>query len=392
MIRCLKTNFYATQTNLNRLFECNRISGQIWNDCLSIAKNYSLDNDGKWINKTKLQAELKRKYPIASQSVQAVCHKYLFSRDAAYKANLKGLKNKYPYKKKKNFNTKWVDKAFKVFPNGKIELYLGLGMHDNKRQKPIVLWVKDLPKHNIKEIELIYDRKLMLSITYDDGIEPIKNNFTNTCGVDLGEIHTIAAYCNNEESLIITGRKMRSIHRLRNKKIGELQKLMSKCKKGSRQWKKYNNAKKYILSKSEAQLKDTLHKTTKQFVDWCVKNEVKKVALGRVEGVQRNTRKKKHKKTTQKLSNWNFGKLKEYLDYKLEAQGIKLVEVNESYTSQTCPVCSRRRKSSTRNYKCSCGYSAHRDIHGARNILSKHLTKKITYIGDIQNVTYLRIA
>ena len=46
---------------------------------------------------------------------------------------------------------------------------------------------------------------------------------------------------------------------------------MSRCKKGSRQWRKYNRAKKFVLSKSNAQLEDALHKTTKQFVEWCVK-------------------------------------------------------------------------------------------------------------------------
>ena len=59
----------------------------------------------------------------------------------------------------------------------------------------------------------------------------------------------------NGDSLVITGRYMRSIHRLRNKKLKELQELMSRCKKGSKQWKKYNRAKKFVLSKSEAQLK-----------------------------------------------------------------------------------------------------------------------------------------
>ena len=68
---------------------------------------------------------------------------------------------------------------------------------------------------------------------------------------------------------MITGRYMRSIHRLRNKKVKEIQLLMNRCKKGSKQWKKYNRAKKYVLSKSEEQLKNALHKTTKQFVDWC---------------------------------------------------------------------------------------------------------------------------
>ena len=101
MIRCLKTEFFTTKSNLDRLFECNRISAEIYNGCLKIAKEYSLANNGKWIGKTHLH----------SQSVQAVCHKYLFSRDAAFKARKAGLKSKYPYKKKKNFNTKWVDKA-----------------------------------------------------------------------------------------------------------------------------------------------------------------------------------------------------------------------------------------------------------------------------------------
>ena len=390
MIKCLKTEFVTTKSNLDRLFECNRISAEIYNDCLKVAKEYSLANDGKWIGKTQLQKQGKDKYRLHSQSVQAVCHKYLFSRDAVFKARKAGLKNKYPYKKKKNFNTKWVDKAFSVHLNGKITL--SMGTENGKRREPIIIWVKNLPAHDSKEVELIYDRKLMVSITYDDGAVINPNTGNNICSIDLGEIHTIASYTTNENSLIITGRKMRSINRLRNKKVAELQRLMSKCKKGSKKWKKYNKAKKYILSKSEAQIKDALHKTTKNFVDFAVSEGAKEVVIGKVEGVQRNTKRKKSKKVNQKLSNWNFGKLKNYLKYKLDSKDITLKEINESYTSQTCPVCSRRKKVSTRNYKCSCGYKAHRDIHGARNILSKHLYKDIKYIGDIKETKYLRIA
>ena len=390
MIKCLKTDFVTTKSNLDRLFECNRISAEVYNSCLKIAKEYSLANNGKWIGKTQLQKELKDKYPLHSQSVQAVCHKYIFSRDAAFKARKAGLKNKYPYKKKKNFNTKWVDKAFTVHLNGKITLSMGTG--DGKRREPITIWVKNLPAHDIKEIELIYNRKLMVSITYDDGAVISLNTGDNVCSIDLGEIHTIASYTKSENALIITGRKMRSINRLRNKKVAELQRLMSKCKKGSKQYKKYNKAKRYILSKSEAQIKDILHKTTKNFVDFAVNEGVKEVVIGKVEGVQRNTKVKKTKKVNQKLSNWNFGKLKDYLKYKLESKDITLNEIDESYTSQTCPVCSRKKKISTRNYKCVCSYTAHRDIHGARNILSKHLYKDIRYIGDIKETKYLRIA
>ncbi|MCD9021976.1 transposase, partial [Cohnella sp. NL03-T5] len=322
-------------------------------------------------------------------SVQAVCHKYLFARDSAKQAKNQGLANKYPYKNKKHFNTKWVDQSFKIEGN---TLTLSLGIQNGKRLQPIRITVPDLPDSDIKEIELVFDRKLMVSMSYDDGRSVSVNQGSEVAGVDLGEIHSIAATTTANKSIIITGRKARSIHRLRNKKLAELQKQMSKCKKGSRQWKKYNRAKTYMLSKSERQLNDVIHKTTKQFAEWCKENEVKEVVVGEVEGVQRNTKKKKRKTVTQKLSNWSFGKIQKQLAYKLEEQGTSVRTIDESYTSQQCPCCGRRKKTSTRNYKCSCGYKEHRDIHGSKGILSKHLHGDIRYLGETQTIKYLRIA
>jgi putative transposase len=212
--------------------------------------------------------------------------------------------------------------------------------------------------------------------------------------MDLGEIHTMGAFCENGQALLITGRKVRSLHRLRNKKLAKIQRRQSKCQKGSRQWKKYERAKRYVLSKSERQLRDALHKTTKQFVDWCLAQSGSDVYIGKVEGVQRNTRKKKraNRKQAQRLSNWSFGKVKQYLAYKLAQHGIRLKEVEETYTSQTCPVCQKRKKVSTRIFACSCGYEEHRDIHGARNILSKAVYQKIIPREVPTKLTYLRIA
>ncbi|HDR8325025.1 TPA: transposase, partial [Bacillus cereus] len=181
-------------------------------------------------------------------------------------------------------------------------------------------------------------------------------------------------------------------------KLRELQKLMSKCQKGSRQWKKYNRAKRYVLSKSESQLRDVLHKTTKTFVDWCVSQEVKHVVIGDVEGVQRNTSKrsknrkrKMHRSTNQKLSNWSFGRLYSYLSYKLDAKGISIAKEDESFTTQTCPVCGKRNKCRGRTYRCCCGYSQHRDVHGAANFLSKHLRGRFQEM-NIDKIMYLRPA
>lgn len=396
IIRVLKTKFYTSKDNIDRLFACNRTSAQVWNDCLALAKD-QFQETGSWVDQGTLHFATKGKYPIHSQSIQAVFEKYIDARENAHKAKALGFTQvRYPYKEKQHFNTKWKKDGFRISENGKIELSLGL--FGRKRQQPIVVRIKDLPPGNIKEIELIYDRGLQLAITYHDGRSPKENNNQCLAAIDLGEIHTIASVCDNGQGVIITGRKIRSIKRLRNKKLKELQKKMAKCQKGSCQWKKYRRALNYILGKSDAQLADALHKTTREFVNWCLENKVKEVVVGNVEGVERHTSPKKkqnqHKRShrhNQKMSQWQFGRTTTYLNYKMAAEGISLQKVDESYTTQTCPVCGRRKKTSSRNYSCTCGYREHRDIHGAKNILSKHKYGEFREISLLRQ-KYLRIA
>lgn len=269
---------------------------------------------------------------------------------------------------------------------------------EGKRQKPITVRIAKIPPGQIKEIELIYDRGLKLAIAFEDSINPKENQAQGFTGIDLGEIHTIASVTDQGQGLIITGRKVRSIKQFRNKKMKELQKMMAHCQKGSRQWKKYRRALSYVLSKSDAQLTDALHKTTREFVNWCLENNIKDVVVGDVEGVQRHTsskkkqnKRKRSKKTNQKISQWTFGKTLSYLQYKLGAEGISLKKEDEAYTTQTCPVCGKRKKVSSRNYHCTCGYVQHRDLHGASNILTKHLYGQYQEIA-LKEYKYLRIA
>ncbi len=291
------------------------------------------------------------------------------------------------------FHPKWVDKSFVL--EGR-KLILSLGRWQGKQQTPLVLTLASVPTGVLKEVELVYDGRWHACLSYEDGIEPVPIQDGHTAAIDPGEIHTIAAVSTNEQALVISGRKMRSVHRLRNKKVRELQILMSRCQKGSRKWRQYNWAKKYILSKSERQLGDLLHKTTRAFVNWCVEQKVGHVALGDVEGVQRHTSKRnkkrkriRSKQVNQKLSNWSFGKLTKQLAYKLEAAGVSLSKENEAYTTQACPACGKRNKVHSRNYQCSCGYERHRDIHGAGNILSQYVHGKFREV-MLTDITYLR--
>ncbi|RBW68349.1 RNA-guided endonuclease InsQ/TnpB family protein [Bacillus taeanensis] len=374
MYRTMKVPFSASSTTIQKLFDIRRLCAVVWNDCVQIARYYYRLGGG-WITKSDLQKELKGLYPLHSQTVQAVAHKFLQAREGAQKARKAGFNVRYPWKHKFVFNSEWVGESFTL--QGK-RITLSLGIWNGKRQPKIILKLPKVPPGNVKEVELVYNRKWLICLSYEAHTEeePPKQQGLSA-SIDPGEIHTISSVTENGDSLVITGRYLRSIHRLRNKKLKELQKLMSRCKKGSRQWRKYNRAKKYVLSKSDEQVKDALHKTTKQFVDWCLQHDVNHVVIGDVEGVQRNTKKKRSKNTNQKLSNWSFGKLYTFLVYKLKARGITIEKVDEHFTSQTCPVCGNRKKVSYRTYQCQCGYKEHRDLHGARNILTKQLYGKM---------------
>lgn len=103
-IRVMKAVFTASPDNIDRLFACNRVSAMVWNKTLEKAREYAKTNDGKWASKQYLREKVKNIYPLHSQSIQEVVQRYVDARDAAHAARLKGYKNKYPWRTKKNFN------------------------------------------------------------------------------------------------------------------------------------------------------------------------------------------------------------------------------------------------------------------------------------------------
>ena len=92
MYRTLKTPFRASHTTIQQLFDIRRLSGTIWNDCVELARYYyRLGN--KWITQTELQKELKRLYPLHSQTIQAVAHKFLAAREGQKRQGKRVTKN-----------------------------------------------------------------------------------------------------------------------------------------------------------------------------------------------------------------------------------------------------------------------------------------------------------
>lgn len=76
------------------------------------------------------------------------------------------------------------------------------------------------------------------------------------------------------------------------------------------------------------------------------------------------------------LSSWSYFDLEEKLIYKAALRGQVVIKVDPAYTSQTCPLCGKRNKSSRLKHKhifrcTSCRYKSNDDRVAAINLYSK---------------------
>jgi IS605 OrfB family transposase len=74
-------------------------------------------------------------------------------------------------------------------------------------------------------------------------------------------------------------------------------------------------------------------------------------------------------------SGWSFFQLRAFVTYKAQVAGVPLILVDPRNTSRTCPECGcvdKRNRRSQSEFVCkSCGFAAHADHVGARNIARK---------------------
>lgn len=373
------------------LMQCSRWAADCWNEIVKADNEYYNANQ-KFMNKSELQAFVKNLTPLHAVGNQHVYLKYFIARDAMFKSRKAMHENSkkvnLPYKKKKYYVVGWNVFSY-VIDYKKHQIRLSKKVDENGCiQKPICCSFKTMPKH-IVEIELVYRNGLCLAIKYKEpkANTDIKSN--NVAAIDFGEIHSITSIDNNGNSVIITGRKLRSIKRLQNKEQAKLRSKRDKLTKGSRQYRKYSRAIYKLKIKSDRQILDCVHKISKLYLDYCLENGISKVYYGDLDSCTRNTKERANKLVGQKLNDWCYGLLTLQLENKLNRYGIEMIKVSEAYSSQTCPHCGHRHKPTNRNYVCQCGYTQHRDIVGAMNILN--FNEKDIHVENYSNLKYLRI-
>lgn len=279
-----------------------------------------------------------------------------------------GLDAAYPHKRKRFRTTIWKNTAIRRRGN-RLELSTGKG-----NPKLVI----DIPAERrdvlrFLEVHLVYDKKARCydwPLVVENGKQPKDPPGNNVVSVDLGEVHP-AVVGDEQEATIVTCRARRHAAQGHRKRLAQLTRAISQKASGSRRHKRLARAKMRLKAKHDRVMRDIEHKVSRAVVEVALERKADTLAIGDVRDAADKV--DLGKRTNQKVSGWDHGKVSQYIEYKAQAEGIQTERVEERYSSQTCPNCHHRHKPKGRIYRCPpCRFQSHRDVVGQINILSRY--------------------
>lgn len=188
-----------------------------------------------------------------------------------------------------------------------------------------------------------------------------KSNSKHVVGIDRGLRFLATLFDEQGKTSFISGNRVMA----KRRKFKQLrQQLQSK---GTRSAKHRLKA---INQRENRWMSDINHQVTKTLVDTYGTGTV--FALEDLTNVRFATEKVAKNKRYEHVS-WAFYQFEQFLTYKAELHGSKVVKVDAHYTSQHCPKCrlidKQARNHNLHEYQCSrCGYISNDDRIGAMNI------------------------
>ena len=219
--------------------------------------------------------------------------------------------------------------------------------------------VRILPKINCFKIEIIYE--------INDA--KLKDN-NNIAAIDLGLKNLVTlVYSNQRQPMIYRGNQILKLNHDFNRKKNKYQSILAKTQK-----KKMSKRLLNIYNKRNNQIEDQIHKISKSIIDQLLENNISTLIVGH----------NVNQKQKSKLKNFvalPIFKLIQYLKYKCEMHGIKMLEINEAYTSGTSfiddekPIknyYNKNRRLRRGLFKTNNGQLINSDVNAAYQIIRKY--------------------
>ncbi|NES68147.1 MAG: IS200/IS605 family element transposase accessory protein TnpB, partial [Okeania sp. SIO2D1] len=230
-----------------------------------------------------------------------------------------------------------------------------------------------LPRNQCFYVELVYQKEILTQHNL---------NPQNALGIDPGIDNWLSCVSNVGTSLIVDGRKVKSLNQWYNKRASTL-------KEGKPQG-YWDGQLAEITEKRNRQMRDAVNKAARLIVNHCLEHQIGVIVFGWNQGQRQGT---DLGKTTQSFVQIPTAKLKERVKQLCTEHSIKFIETEESYTSKASfldsdflptfgekPVCVAFRRKGWKQsgkrvkrgmYRTAKGILINADLNAAANILRK---------------------
>jgi len=229
----------------------------------------------------------------------------------------------------------------------------------------------------IQQIKIQWDNSSKvwyLLIIWDKEVE---NRVTgnNVMAIDLGlDNLATCVFKDNPQCIIFSGKHIKSKNAYYNKEIARLTSIVMKQCKNSKHFRRTKQIIK-LQTKRNNYIKDQIHKISKNIVELALTMDCNTIVIGDFSGIKQENHTKSFVQIPQQ-------ELVNKIKYKAELAGLKVIMVNESYTSGCSAIdleeinktnYNKSRRITRGLFKTNSGMLINADVNGALNILRKYI-------------------
>lgn len=229
----------------------------------------------------------------------------------------------------------------------------------------------------IQQIKMQWDNSSKvwyLLIIWDKEVE---NRVTgnNVMAIDLGlDNLATCVFKDNPQCIIFSGKHIKSKNAYYNKEIARLTSIAMKQCKNSKHFRRTKQIIK-LQTKRNNYIKDQIHKISKNIVELALTMDCNTIVIGDFSGIKQENHTKSFVQIPQQ-------ELVNKIKYKTKLAGLKVIMVNESYTSGCSAIdleeinktnYNKSRRITRGLFKTNNGMLINADVNGALNILRKYI-------------------
>jgi IS605 OrfB family transposase len=217
----------------------------------------------------------------------------------------------------------------------------------------------------------VRDENVYLAISFKSEFPENECPHDAVIGVDRGQNY-LATVTDGKEVLFFGGGEVKQKRKHHKQLRAKLQR--KKAQTGSRSLRRLL---KRLSRKETRYMRDINHQISRRIVDFALETGNPTIALEDLSGIRQNTTRRK--KDRYHHHSWAFYQLRQFITYKAQDHGLKVINVDPKNTSKGCSRCGHVEKASRKrhDFKCkACGYEVHSDYNAAKNIRSRGITQR----------------